>query len=112
MKTIYSDEYQVSPRVVLRPGDTFRISGGPYWRLPDGSKVRMAVRGLCTFVRAQRRGKLVLLEAFSPDGFTVLHVEGRRKRIDESLVTRPYTIRGKRRPATATPMAKRKRAKR
>lgn len=112
MKTIYLDEYQVSPRVVLRPGDTFRISGGPYWRLPNGGKVRMAVRGLCKFVRAQRRGKLVLLEAFGPEGFTVLHVEGRRRRIDESLVPRPYIIRGKRRPATADSTAKRKRAKR
>lgn len=111
MKTIYSDEYQVSPRVVLRPGDKFRVGGGPYWRRPDGTKIRMAVSGLCRFVRAQRRGKLVLLEVFSPDGFTVLHVEGRRKRVDECLVPRPYKIRSRQRPA-APAATKRKRAKR
>lgn len=98
MKTIFSDEYQVSPRVTLRPGDTFRISGGPYWRLRDGTKVSMAVRGLCRFIRAQRRGKLVLLEALSAEGFTVLHVEGKRRRIDGALVPRPYKVRGRRRP--------------
>jgi len=30
MQTHYSDEYRVSARVVLRPGDRFRVSAGPY----------------------------------------------------------------------------------
>lgn len=112
MKTTYSDEYQVSPRVILRPGDTFRISGGPYWRLSDGTKVPMAVRGLCRFIRAQRRGKLVLLEARSAEGFTVLHVEGKRRRIDGALVPRPYKVRGRRRtPKPAAPPQPPKQAK-
>ena len=86
MKTTYSDTYKVSERIVLTPGDTFRISGGPYWRMSDGSKIPMAVRGVCRFVRAVHRGKLVLLEAFTQEGYTVLHVEGGRKRIDRALV--------------------------
>jgi hypothetical protein len=113
MQTTYSNTYRVSERIVLTPGDTFRISGGPYWRLGDGTKIPMAVRGVCRFVRAVHRGRLVLLEVFTTEGYTVLHVAGSRKRIDRALVCRPYKVRGKtRRPAPGTPATKRKRAKR
>jgi hypothetical protein len=38
----------------------------------------------------------VLIEALSRDGFTILHVAGkRRNRVDPALVTRPYKIKGK-----------------
>jgi hypothetical protein len=96
VKTVYHDEWRVSPRVVLRRGDKFRVSGGPYWRTPDGAKVRMAARGVMKFVRAAVRGKVVMIEAHGEDGFTVLHIEGRRRnRVDPALVCRPYRITGR-----------------
>ena len=39
--------YQLSPRVTLHPGDRFRVSGGPYYRLPSGEKIPLAARGAC-----------------------------------------------------------------
>lgn len=96
MKTSYENEYRVSERVVLQPGDQFRVSGGPYWRLDGGQKVPMATRGVCTFRRAIRRGRVVCLEAASNDGAVILHVEGRRRnRLMPALVCRPYTVKSK-----------------
>jgi len=89
-------EWQVSERVVLRRGDKFRVSGGPYYRMPDGTKASMAVRGLLTFSAALVRGNLVLIEAFDANGFVCIHVAGRRKNaVGASFVPRPYKVRGK-----------------
>ena len=79
MKTEQNGEYQVSPRVVLKPGDRFRVSGGPYWKTGSGEKLPMATRGVCRFVSAIRRGKLEFLIATSGEGTVVLHVAGRRR---------------------------------
>jgi hypothetical protein len=96
VKTEYADEYRVSPRVVLRPGDRFRVAGGPYYRLPGGEKVPMAVRGAVKFRRAIRVGRRVLIEAQAGDGTVILHVEGRRSnRLMPGLVCRPYRIRSR-----------------
>lgn len=96
MRTHYSDEYRVSPRVVLRTGDRFRVSGGPYWRTSGGQRIAMAERGVMTFIRAVHRGAVVLIEARSEAGYCVLHVAGRRRnRIDPALVCRPYRIKGR-----------------
>lgn len=95
----YLDEYRVSPRVTLRRGDQFRVSAGPYYRLSDGTKVRMAVSGVCTFERAVKRGARIYIEArHAVCGCVVLHVEGRRKNEQvPALVCRPYKIRGRKR---------------
>lgn len=95
MQTIVLDEYRVSQRVVLRPGDKFRVAGGPYYRLADGTKVPLAVRGVCRFVRCLQRGSCVTLEAWTPDGFAVLHMAGRRRRVSPGVVCRPYKVKGK-----------------
>jgi hypothetical protein len=96
MQTHYLDEYRVSPRVVLQRGDRFRVSHGPYWRSADGKRVRMAERGVMTFLRAVKRGSVVLVEARSEAGCCVLHVAGRRRnRVDPALVCRPYRIRSR-----------------
>ena len=42
MTTTVEHEYRVSTRVVLRAGDRFRVSGGPYYRLSNGEKIAMA----------------------------------------------------------------------
>lgn len=92
-------EYRVSERVVLRPGDQFRVSGGPYYRLASGERVAMAARGVMTFRRALRTGRggrRVLIEATAgPAGTVILHVAGSRRSPVEGLVARPYKIRGK-----------------
>ena len=86
--------FQISPRVTLHPGDRFRVSGGPYYRLASGEKVPLAARGVFTLlaVDAGRRGRVQLL-AYGPGGFAVIHVAGRRKSRIPSLVCRPYRVR-------------------
>lgn len=99
MKTNRFDEYRVSDRVVIRTGDSFRAKGGPYWKSSDGTKVCLTSSGPYKFVAYVKRGAVGWVECVDEDGcFAVLHVEGRRKRIDCSLVPRPYTITGKKRP--------------
>lgn len=90
------DEYRVSQRVTLRTGDKFRVSGGPYYRLGDGTKVPMAVRGVCTFVRAVQSGSRVYIEARNKEGSVLLHVAGRRSnKVVPDIVCRPYKIKGR-----------------
>jgi hypothetical protein len=94
--TISTDEYRVSARVVLRPGDRFRAGAGPYWRGGDGEHIPIRARGPFVFVRHQARGAVEWIEAIDADGAAcALHVAGRRRRIDVSLVPRPYKIKGK-----------------
>ena len=96
MNAVVVNEYRVSQRVVLRPGDRFRVTAGPYWRGQDGSRIPMAERGVLTCVRIVRRGAVVLIEALGENGCCVLHVAGRRRnRVDPALVCRPYRIKGK-----------------
>ncbi len=98
MKTIRSQEYQVSERVRLEVGDGFRASGGPYWKSRTGEKIRLQSRGPYVFLGHVRKGAVEWIEAVDKDGcFTVLHIAGRRKRIDAALVARPYRVTGKKR---------------
>jgi len=94
MTTSVETSYRVSPRVVLRPGDRFRVAGGPYYRLADGTKVPMAARGTFVLVAVDRgRGGRVQLLAYGGGGFAVLHVAGRRRSGVAGLVARPYRVR-------------------
>jgi hypothetical protein len=88
-------EYRISPRVVLRPGDRFKVGRGPYWRTAGGERVPMAVRGTCVLVSVIRqRSRTFLLARSGGEGTVVLHVEGRRRnRLMPQLVCRPYTVR-------------------
>jgi len=95
MTTTVETEYRVSERVVLRPGDQFRVSGGPYYRLASGERVAMAARGVMTFRRALRTGRggrRVLIEASAGEGTVILHIEGSRRSPVPGLVARPYRI--------------------
>ena len=95
MITTVEHEYRVSPRVMLHPGDRFRVSGGPYYRLASGERVPMAARGVMTFRRALRTGrggKRVLIEASAGEGTVILHIEGSRRSPVPGLVPRPYRI--------------------
>lgn len=84
--------YTVSPRVTLTPGDQFKVSAGPYYRLAGGEKVALAARGTMVFIAAHRRGQRVLLEARDGAGTVILHVAGRRRSPVPGLVARPYRI--------------------
>jgi len=94
VKTVTEQEYRVSERVVLRPGVKFRAGGGPYYRMPDGTRVSLAAAGPFTFHAYHRRGKAGWIEATDKHGcFAPLHVAGRRRRVTPSLVPRPYVVR-------------------
>jgi hypothetical protein len=89
-------EFRVSPRVLLRKGDKFRVSGGPYLRGAAGEKISMAYRGVCTFLRAERVGSRIHIHATNKDGSVLLHVAGRRRNeYMPDLVCRPYKIKGR-----------------
>jgi hypothetical protein len=87
------NEYRISPRVVLQPGDKFKATGGPYYRLEDGRRVPMAARGTFKLVEVRRHRSRVYLLAYCRDGWALLHVEGRRRSKVPGLVCRPYKIR-------------------
>jgi hypothetical protein len=95
-------EYRLGPRTVIRPGDRFRVSSGPYYRLADGTKIPLAARGTYTLlaVDAGRRGRVQLL-AYGAGGFAVLHVAGRRRSRVPGLVCRPYKVRPAKKSRTA-----------
>lgn len=91
--TSTSDEYRLSERVLITRGDLFRASGGPYWKSADGERISLQSSGPFKFVRHCKRGRLEWIEALDRHGsFCVLHLAGRRRRIDASLVPRPYTV--------------------
>ena len=98
MKTITSDSYRVSERVSLLYGDKFRATGGPYWLTSDGEKIALKSYGPYTFHRHCKRGSIEWIEALDKNGnFSVLHIAGRRAKVDASLVPRPYRVTGKKR---------------
>lgn len=98
MKTVKEDTYRVSQRVLITRGDRFTATGGPYWRAKDGTKVPLKSYGPYTFHSYVRRGAIEWIECLDKDNcFAVLHIAGRRRRIDGSLVARPYKIGAKKR---------------
>ena len=84
--------YRVSQRVLLTPGDQFRVTAGPYYRSADGTKTPLAARGTMVFVACHRRGQRVVIEARDGAGTVMLHVAGRRRSPVAGLVARPYRI--------------------
>jgi len=87
------ETYQLSARIVLAPGDSFRVAGGPYYRLADGRRVPMAARGVYRLVEVVRERSRVYLLAYGREGWALLHVEGRRRSAVTGLVARPYRVR-------------------
>ena len=87
------ETYQLSRRIVLAPGDSFRVAGGPYYRLADGRRVPMAARGVYRLVEVVRERSRVYLLAYGREGWALMHVEGRRRSAVPGLVARPYRVR-------------------
>jgi hypothetical protein len=93
--------YRVSERVLLEPGDQFRVTGGPYYvvRLDGGErkKVSMAARGPFTFVEyEERRGRKWIVAYSNRDGgFSVLPLTRRKSILPGGVVARPYRVTSK-----------------
>jgi hypothetical protein len=86
-------EHRVSERSILRPGTRFRATGGPLYKLADGTEVPLGARGPFVFRALLKRGSCQLIEAADREGNTaILHIGGRRKRATPEIVTRPYRI--------------------
>jgi hypothetical protein len=84
--------YRISPRVVLVPGDRFKVSGGPYYRCHDGRRIPLAARGTFRLSEVIRRRSRVYLLAHGCEGWALLHVEGRRKSPVPGMVPRAYRV--------------------
>jgi hypothetical protein len=84
--------YRISPRVVLVPGDRFKVSAGPYYRTSDGRRIPLAARGTFRLAEVIRRRSRVYLLAHGAEGWVLLHVEGRRKSPVPGLVPRVYRV--------------------
>ena len=90
--TVETSGYRISPRVVIQPGDRFKVAGGPYYRMADGRKIPLAARGTFRLAEVWRKGRRVYLLAHGAEGYAVLHVEGRRRSPVPGLVPRPYRV--------------------
>ena len=90
--TVETSDYQISPRVVIQPVDRFKVAAGPYYRCGDGTKLPLAARGTFRLVEVIRRRSRVYLLAHGAEGWTLLHVEGRRRSPVPGLVPRPYRV--------------------
>ena len=88
------DLYQYGPRGVLRPGDLFRVSGGPYYENEDGSKTLMAERA-CSSSAATAKGASRWIEATRVGGGTVVLWVGKAGPNKDlpSFRRKPYKIR-------------------
>lgn len=89
------NEYVYGPRSVLRPGDLFRVSGGPVYENEDGSTTLMAERGTFKFLRYCIRGADKWIEAQQVGGGVVVLWVGKKKANPDlpSFKRRPYKVR-------------------
>ncbi len=88
-------EFWVSDRVVLKPGDRFRASGGPYYEITerDGSVARSRMRdsGPFTFLGWFEKDGRAYLKAYSQEGFTILNLGAEHRHPDlPNYVKAPY----------------------
>jgi len=89
-------EYRYGERGVLRPGDRFRVRGGPVYLTDDGQKIPMGERGIHIFQRYCERGAEKWIEAASVNGssFVILWVgKSHRNPVVSNLIRRPYRVR-------------------
>ena len=88
-------EYRIGERSVLRPGTRFRATGGPTFRLKDGTEVSLSARGPFVFRCLIRANGCDLIQASDRDGCSaILHIAGERKPPTPEIIPRPYRIKG------------------
>jgi hypothetical protein len=90
--SVETSGYRISARVVIQPGDSFKVSAGPYYRTQAGERIPLAARGTFRLVEVIRHRSRVHLLAHGAEGWTLLHVEGRRRSPVPGLVPRPYKV--------------------
>jgi hypothetical protein len=89
-------EYRYGIRGVLKPGDKFRVSGGPVYITDDGVEHSVADRGIFKFRRYCVQGAQKWLEAHTADGSsTVTLYVGKpcRSAAVPNLRKKPYNVR-------------------
>jgi len=103
-------EYRLSARVLLRPGDIVRLSGGPYRVASDGGKRRSAIRGLAVIDRLVKLDGDVVIEGavLSPKfncrwRHITARITGGAKKKSLGLVDTPYKVSKPRRPPRIEP---------
>lgn len=97
-QVVMSEELRLGPRSVIRPGDLFRASGGPFWKDSQGKRLSMGHGGPFRFIRHCRRGAVVWVEAFDRNGaYCALNIGKKRAPLLPGYVDRPYKIKGKKR---------------
>ncbi|MCE9555412.1 MAG: hypothetical protein K8T91_18840 [Planctomycetes bacterium] len=92
-------EYHYGQRGVLKPGDRFRVCGGPVYITDEGQKIPMGERGLMIFKRYCQRGAEKWIEAASVGGsaYVILWVgKTCRSPVVSNLRRRPYRVRKQR----------------
>lgn len=90
------DEYRYGPRSVLRPGDRFRVGGGPVYITDDGVEHLVAERGLFKFRRYCVQGAQKWIEAYPAGGggIVILWVgKAGKSPAVPNLRRKPYKIR-------------------
>jgi hypothetical protein len=86
-------EYRIGERSVLRPGTRFRATGGPLYRLADGTEIPLFARGPFTFRCYLDTGQYQAIEATDKQGnAAILHIGGSRPPPDDHIIPRPYKI--------------------
>jgi len=90
--SVETSGYRISARVVIQPGDQFKVAGGPYYKTQAGERIPLAARGTMRLVEVIRHRARVHLLAHGAEGWTLLHVEGRRRSPVPGLVPRPYRV--------------------
>lgn len=91
-------EYRYGKRGVLKPGDRFRVRGGPVYVTDDGHKIPMGEKGVHIFKRYCQQGAQKWIEAAAVEGSNsvILWVgKSHRSPVVSNLVRRPYRIVGK-----------------
>jgi len=103
-------EYRYGKRGLLKPGDRFRVRGGPVYITDEGQKIPLGEKGVHVFKRYCERGADKWIEAASVSGsnFVILWVgKSRRSPVVSNLIRRPYRIRKVREPVLQHPSPRR-----
>ena len=91
----YVDELAVSPRVTLRRGDGFKVTGGPRWvTVRNGKRYFEPIgeRGTFTFDRVAAQGRRRWIEAYRHGGGHVVLMLTSWKSPVPGIVPRPYRV--------------------
>ena len=90
------DEFRYGVRSALKPGDQFRVGGGPVYITDDGVEHIVADRGLFKFRRYCVQGVQKWIEAYPVGGGGVVLLwvgKASKSPVEPNLKRKPYKIR-------------------